>query len=266
MFIDHLFRLIPDWGVSAIYKIGDIVFGKQLALHQIPFGPIRGRKIYMRFRISPRMFFGVNEPWVSKMILQHTKPGYVVYDLGAHIGYTCLLFTAALSEKGEIHAFEILPSNVKILGATLAENPDARVTIHPVGVADDEQEIELPASPTGMTSIYSPVTKGSFGEKCATVALDLYVSKKGIPYPDIMKIDIEGAEIAFMDGAQSILKEVSPQLIIEFHGIDRLRKGHEILSQFGYKMQLEDGRTIDQSVIEKIQTKNQNVYCWKENN
>jgi hypothetical protein len=81
--------------------------GRDRAIHRIPFGPNRGRLIYCSITISPRMYFGVDEQWVALLAREYVKPGDVVYDVGAHVGYTTLLFAA---HAGHVHAFELVPS------------------------------------------------------------------------------------------------------------------------------------------------------------
>ena len=56
------------------------------------------------------MYFGFNEPWLAKLAQQYLRPGDVVYDIGAHVGYTCVLFAQCVGDAGVVHAFEILPS------------------------------------------------------------------------------------------------------------------------------------------------------------
>ena len=85
-------------------------FGRTPRIHRIPFGPNRGRNIFISFDISPRMYFGIDEPWIAELAQTKINPGDVVYDLGAHIGYTCLLFAQRVGKTGFVHAFEILPS------------------------------------------------------------------------------------------------------------------------------------------------------------
>jgi hypothetical protein len=51
--------------------------------------------------------------------------------------------------------------------------------------------------------------------------LDTLVAAEGLPAPDLVKIDVEGAEAAVLDGAAEILQRTRPGLLIELHSTNR---------------------------------------------
>ena len=69
---------MPAWFRKVVKKNGDFIFGCEPKIHRIPFGPLKGQKIFTRFSFSPRMYFGVDEPWVAKLIQEYVKPGDVI--------------------------------------------------------------------------------------------------------------------------------------------------------------------------------------------
>ena len=50
-----------------VRNAGGFIFGREPAIHNIPFGPLMGWKIFMSIDVSPRMYFGIDEPWVAKL-------------------------------------------------------------------------------------------------------------------------------------------------------------------------------------------------------
>lgn len=89
---------------------------------------------------------------------KHIQRGDVIYDIGAHICYTSLLFARYVGSTVIVHAFEILPSVAeqflkKIIQAKNLKN----IIVHDVGLSDREQIIELPIGDTLMTSLNSQI-------------------------------------------------------------------------------------------------------------
>ena len=67
-------------------------------------------------------------------------------------------------------------------------------------------------------------------------ALDQYIEENQLPPPTFMKVDIEGAETAFLRGATQTIMCESPVMVIEFHSGALLRDGYESLTQQNYEM------------------------------
>lgn len=244
-----------------VRNAGAFVFGREPIIHKIPFGPLMGWNIFMSIDVSPRMYFGIDEPWLAKLSKKYIQPGDVVYDIGAHIGYTSLLFVQRVGKTGCVHAFEILPSVAKkFLKRTIDANKLENVIVHSVGLADKELELDLSVGATLMANLYS-VKTGNKSELCKVVALDQYVEQQGIPFPSMLKIDIEGAEISCLSGGIELIKRCMPLMIIEFHSLDLLRQGYALLQPFGYRLVTEEGAEIDSKMLEGLTHFHKSILC-----
>jgi FkbM family methyltransferase len=187
--------------------------------------------IYCSIAISPRMYFGVDERWVALLVREHVKPGDVVYDIGAHVGYTTLLFA---THAGHVHAFELVPSVAdEFLARTVAANALTNVTIHRVGLSDEDRVVELPVSQTMMASL-DRIRQGVRIERCHLVPLDSYAVEQHLPPPSLIKIDVEGAEVHCLRGALELIRRHRPILVVEFHSHDLLRQGVTLVESLGY--------------------------------
>jgi hypothetical protein len=51
--------------------------------------------------------------------------------------------------------------------------------------------------------------------------LDAMISAECLPDPDLMKVDVEGAEAAVLDGAVEVLRRARPVLVIELHATNQ---------------------------------------------
>ncbi len=244
-----------------VRSLFEIAFGKHLREHRIPFGPIRGRKIYMSPQISPRMWFGVDEPWISRLSHKLLNSGDVVYDLGAHVGYTTVLFAHLLKGTGEVHAFEILPSTAGYLQKTVEANGFQNVTIHVVGLGAENTTYELPVGPTAMTSLLAKKQEGQITERGKVVKLDDYQREQGLPLPSLIKMDIERAEIDCLRGSLTLIKECRPTMIIAFHSKDLLRQGYALLRSLNYELHDEQGLLTAELIEEIRESFNNSILC-----
>ena len=237
--------------------------GWEPRIHRIPFGPIKGKRICITFAVSPRMYLGIHEPWVARLAHDLIQPDDIVYDIGAHVGYTSLLF-ASLASTGIVYAFEILPSTVgSFLRKTVESNDVHNIVIHNVGLAASARMIELPIGPTMMTSLVSPpgMQKGAT-DLCRVVSLDDYVIENKLRLPSLIKIDVEGAEVDCLLGGLKLIRKCLPKMIVEFHSADLLRKGYSILAPLGYTLITPKRTRVDDQMLSNMeQSYEENVLC-----
>ena len=228
-------------------------------IHRIPFGVLKGRHIFTTFAISPRMYLGIDEPWVAKLASQLVRRGDIVYDVGAHIGYTSLLF--AHNHARVVHSFEILPSTAQKLAKTIAANDfDNIIMVHNIGLGSTTSTIELVVGPTAMTSLDSQ-SSGLVKEICHVTTLDQYVIDNQIPSPHLIKVDIEGAEIEFLRGGKNLIHECKPIMIIGFHSLGLLQEGVDLLKRWGYELSTEHETAPIEEQLQSMKVFHQNVVC-----
>ncbi len=137
----------------AARKVLDGIFGREPALHKIPFGPIRGEKIFMSFNDGPSMYVGFHELKNLRLAQRYINNGDTVYDVGAHVGYTSLLFSKLVSNDGSVHAFELIPSTANMLTNTIQSANKQNIFIHNVGLGLEYAKKEFLFDDRNMGSI-----------------------------------------------------------------------------------------------------------------
>ena len=212
-------------------------------------------------QISLRMWFGVDEPWIARLGREHLSPGDIVYDLGAHVGYTATLFAHYLQGSGEVHAFEILPSTAAHLQKTIEVNGFKNVTIHNVGLGKEKAEFDLPVGPTAMTSLLAKKMSGQFIERCNVVRLEDYQRENELPLPNLIKMDIERAEIDCLYGSLELIKKSSPKMIIAFHSKKLLEEGYFLLTSLDYELYDQQGLLTPDSIDRIDGPFNNSILC-----
>jgi FkbM family methyltransferase len=173
-----------------------------------------------------------------------------VWDIGAHFGYHTLGFAA---QGAEVVAFEPNRMNAERLKMHLARNSKLapRVKLLEVAVSDvDGETVFVQSSDMGGASSGShlagattPLASHQYGAfeqtKVQTVRMDTLIAKGEQP-PDVLKIDIEGAEVMALKGGLELLKRHKPILLMEVHHICLMMEIQHLLDKLGYQVQLLD--------------------------
>lgn len=147
------------------------------------------------------------------------KPGTVIMDIGAHIGYFTRLFSKLTGPKGMVYAFEADPENFQLLKRNT--NHLKNVKIYQLAITDQFGAIDFYHydEKTGCNSILSnaPV---AFQKRKITVSasdLDTILKTEGVNRVDLIKMDIEGGESKALVGMQKTIKENQPlAIVLEF--------------------------------------------------
>jgi FkbM family methyltransferase len=188
-----------------------------------------------------------SESFPFAMLRRWVRPGDVVYDCGANLGLYDRFLVSNLG-AGRVVAFEPSPENRRFLAANLALGGIAdRVTVVPVALADEDGLAEFQVDDVQTASgTLSKVTGGEpsegrrnlrlgpLTEQVLCRRLDTAVAEEKLPLPDVIKIDVEGAEPLLLRGAAGLLRERQPKLVIELHGAAVAREVISLLHEFGY--------------------------------
>ncbi len=130
------------------------------------------------------------------------EPGMIVGDVGANVGLLTLACARATGPSGRVHAFEPEPGARRQLEKTVALNGLSWVEIHPVAAGGEPGTLQFNVSPIiGHSSLYRlPDSETHLGRgiDVQVVRLDDIVSP-GTPF-DVVKIDVEGAELDVLAG------------------------------------------------------------------
>lgn len=158
------------------------------------------------------------EPDTVTLFQKLIHPGMTVVDLGAHIGLYSLLAANLTGPDGRVYSFEPMPSNYALLLKNITANGYENI-IKAVNkaVSDKSGLAFLFFNKRDESSLYA-VSRTRGGILIVeTITLDDFFEGEGWPKIDLIKMDIEGAEIAALKGAKQLI-ERNPdlKLIVEF--------------------------------------------------
>lgn len=158
---------------------------------------------------------GEYEAPTTSIFQQVLKPGSVFIDVGAHVGYFSALAARIVGENGRVYAFEAIPENAKMIRKNAQINRFENVRVESVILSDQPGSLIFHYGPEGHSGVSSirEVSGSSRHVEMKAERLDQFMSQ--ITQVDLIKIDVEGAELRVLLGAQRILKKYRPALIIE---------------------------------------------------
>lgn len=146
------------------------------------------------------------EKYETQLFKKLVKKGMTVVDIGANIGYYALLAARSVGDKGRVFAFEPEPNNYNLLERNIALNRYSNIVAVQKAVSNKTGKAPLFVNrQTGAHGLL-PGRKDIVGTNMVDiVSLDKYFKGKENPI-DIIKIDVEGAELAVLRGMPNILR------------------------------------------------------------
>ena len=147
------------------------------------------------------------------------EPGETVIDGGACWGETSLYFADKVGPLGRVYAFEFVDGNVRVLEKNLRLNGQLRDRVELVKSALWRVSGEsLSYSERGpSTCLLGATETDRHLKRTGTVAIDDFVKEREIPRVDFIKMDIEGAEMDALLGAEETIKRFTPKLAISIY-------------------------------------------------
>jgi FkbM family methyltransferase len=156
--------------------------------------------------------------------------GSTVFDIGANVGFYTLLAFVLVGQTGGVVAFEPVPRNLEYEHLRL--NRVGNVRVIEAAVAEQEGAARFDPGPHSSMGHLSP--RGVLGVR--TIGLDETIVTGGLPVPDYLKIDVEGAEAMVLRGARGVLAEHRPTIFLSTHGPEVHRECVDLLSSIGYRL------------------------------
>ena len=186
---------------------------------------------------------GVLEPSVQEALRRHVGPGATVFDIGADIGFFSILSARLAGSRGRVEAFEPVPASAAAISANARLNGFGdRVTVHETAVSDREGRASflVGADPTwSHLSDRGEDARATARLEVPVIALDERIGGGELPIPHVVKLDVEGSEIAVLTGLSRTLDAHRPVVICELHETNR--EIVELLTAHGYTVENLDG-------------------------
>jgi FkbM family methyltransferase len=190
-----------------------------------------GGVIFLDIAESPMMLaraLGIYEPDKTAALKNLLRPGGVFVDVGANKGDFALIAAKLVGASGRVFAFEPEPRNCDWIRRSIEANGYSWIELFPIALGDAEGAIDLHVSHiSGHHSVVSG--RGDHTGDVIRVpmrTLDAVLADAGNPRVDVLKIDVEGADLAVLRGArQTLAAHRELVLLLDVHphlGVDAL--------------------------------------------
>jgi FkbM family methyltransferase len=197
-------------------------------------GEARGLHVVIDPRHEKFYWAGTHEPEVQRALVDALSPAAVFWDIGAHIGFFSFLASRVVGSDGQVVAFEPLPANRTRLEQGIALNQLENVDVQPAVVCSAAGETTLRGHPQSTRwSLYPDDREALPGIRVRAVTID--EACRASRRPDVLKVDVEGAEIDVLRGAERLLSEHRPRMLVEFHSEQLLAEARGILPDYQFR-------------------------------
>jgi FkbM family methyltransferase len=218
-------------------------------------------------KTSRRLFYlGTYENEVGTVLASYLRPGMTFLDVGANVGIFSILAAQLVGPTGRVFSFEPELNNFRRFVRNLSINHFTNITVNRLALMDRVGSISLKVLAEDGWGMYSSVgeplrgvkdPKGLSGHivrqrvECST--LDDFVRQNRLGRIDMVKVDVEGAELSILKSGKRLLGgESAPVLIVEFNRITTRACGYDLvtlkkyLEALGYTLYrvIEEGRTL----------------------
>lgn len=173
--------------------------------------------------------FGAYEPIETAAVTSLLRAGDFAIDVGANHGWFSLLIASIVGPDGKTWAIEPVQAMVDALRRNLASNPSLSVEVHPLALGVAEGTLEMHVFddlPHGHASAATLGHDDFSTHRCAVRPLDQLLA--GDRPVTLVKVDVEGSELAVLEGAsETIASPTPPMWLLEVNRVTAQAFGYE---------------------------------------
>lgn len=177
-------------------------------------------------------FVGEFERVLTEIATRLIGKGDVCIDVGANFGWYTSLMHLYAGADGKVHAFEPTPPSFRELvrNHELMGSP-SNVLLNNLALGDRDGTVQVhlfEGLGTGHASLSEKGAVPSTVFDCRMTTLDTYLAECGDPRVDFVKVDVEGAELMFLCGAEGLFAQAVPPIVL-------MEMAAEQTANFGYE-------------------------------
>lgn len=201
-------------------------------------GPLKGKK-WIKGSHNISIILGTYEQKQTKEFIKHAKKAKVFWDLGAHVGYYSLLYKS-INNTGKVFAFEPIEGTIKNFNEHMTLNKISDYKIFQVAVSDKEGELSFKKTNTTVAGRLDD--QGDI--KVKVIKLSNYLADNTIEMANLIKMDVEGAEVDVLKDLSPFLKQMKPVLFVSTHSAELHKNCLAILKDLGYQFSPMDSKDL----------------------
>lgn len=149
------------------------------------------------------------------------QPGWTILDVGANFGWYTAHFSKWVGPKGVVHAFEPHPSMMATRQRNLTlNNLNSNITLNQSALSSSHGTATLSVPRKGGPA-FARLSSSESAIRVDVTTVDDYARRSGLSRVDLIKVDVEGAELGVLHGARETLERHKPHLMLEVQ-VERL--------------------------------------------
>ena len=204
-------------------RVTEKVFGEREATIPMPYGPpLKLTNLSSNYLSFKLYWYGADyyEPISLLVFKELLGPKHTIFDIGANVGLYSLMAAHACPGLTVV-AFEPNPKNA----ATARQNVDANgfqriIKVEEIALSDQDGTAHLYLHNSDMSASLEADFQRHQNKRrdCVpvrTTKLDSYVTAMGGLGPSLLKVDVEGHEASFLNGARQTIQQFKPDMILE---------------------------------------------------
>lgn len=194
--------------------------------------------------------------YVDAMILEHNvwekesveivqmlvKPGDTVLDVGANFGYYSIMCSKLVGAAGKVISSEPTAYFGDRLKHHISKNNITNIRLLPFGFSDQTNTLEIKIDPSTATMHMPEQDVFLKTEQIKLVTFDSYVQENGLEKLDFIKIDVDGHEPKFLEGAKETIMKFKPDILLEINPLNYYLAGvtiwdfYDQIKEYGYNI------------------------------
>lgn len=208
----------------SIRRTAEVLLGPLRVKRRLPASAGAGRLVASARIGGLKYLFKPSDRWdpellrIVNLLVSNTD---VVWDIGANVGLFSVAAAASAGPRGQVVSVEADVDAITLLNLTsrlrLADHAAMTVVPVAIGISDGFVRFAIAKRARAANAIvgYGSTQTGGVSEIRVLPCFALDTLLDHFPAPQVLKIDVEGAETEVLGGAQRLLAEVRPLVYCE---------------------------------------------------
>jgi FkbM family methyltransferase len=199
----------------------------------------------------------------ARWISANAKPGNIVLDIGSNQGLFAIAASSAVGPSGMVHAFEPDENLAACIAETISKNKINNIKLHKFALGAKSELLKLYKNPYNAGDNRLTTSPSNSKQTLDAVNVERLDDVSEIQRFDFVKIDVQGWELAVLEGMrQKLQKNSKAKILFEFWPHGMKMAGFDPLKLIVYM--LENGFTLrEESSGFQLSTENASVFIKK---
>jgi FkbM family methyltransferase len=192
---------------------------------------------------NPGFLLGTSEPEEQQLLAKLLQPGDIFYDLGANAGFYAVLGAHLTGPNGKVYAFEPVPELAERIDYNAKLNNFRHIEVIQAAVCDLDGTVNFGIEES---HIQSSIRRARENQGTDVQALTLDTWADVHPDPQVVMMDVEGAEIEALRGSLALIRRSRPFMMVEVHWLGEtfVEFVEDAILPLGYQVTTYDGSPL----------------------